>query len=48
VVSTMMLPGALQAVTQVIQQQQGLGLWLGLALEQAGWRTSPYFVVTGQ
>jgi len=22
-------------------------LWLGLALEQAGWRTSPYFAVTG-
>jgi len=23
-------------------------LWLGLALEQAGWWTSPYFAVTGQ
>jgi len=22
--------------------------WLGLALEQAGWWTSPYFTVTGQ
>jgi len=23
-------------------------LWLGLALEQAGWWTSPYFTVSGQ
>jgi len=26
----------------------GLVLWLGFALEQAGWWTSPYFAVTGQ
>jgi len=25
-----------------------IGLGLGLALEQAGWQTSPYFAVTGQ
>jgi len=32
----------------VLGLRLGLALWLGLALEQAGWRTSNYFAISAE